>query len=37
MQFKNTQSRYSTLVIALHWLMLFVLIAVYAGRVRIFV
>lgn len=30
MQFKNTQSRYSTLVIALHWLMLFVLIAVYA-------
>lgn len=30
MQFKNTQSRYSTLVIGLHWLMLLVLIAVYA-------
>lgn len=30
MQFKNTQNRYSTLVIGLHWLMLLVLMAVYA-------
>ena len=30
MEFKNTKNRYSTLVIGLHWLMLLVLITVYA-------